>query len=105
MEAEHFGQRTSGASHTWLLKTSQSGYTGTSYLQPLPDLDRLYQTDEITASAAVSYPLNFSTPGTYTIWLRGYPANAAGDSVYVGLDGQVVTMTGFVPNQWTWTDQ
>lgn len=50
MEAEHFGQRINGPTHQWNLKTGQSGYTGTSYLQPLPDIDTLYQTSEITTS-------------------------------------------------------
>jgi hypothetical protein len=28
------------------------------------------------------------------IRLHGYPANAAGDSLYVGLNGQLVSVTG-----------
>ena len=31
LEAEHFTQRVNGDTHSWLLKTSQPGYTGTSY--------------------------------------------------------------------------
>ena len=49
----------------------------------IPDVDTLYQTNEITASPVVSYPINFTTAQTYTVWLRGYPTNAAGDSVVV----------------------
>ncbi|MBE7469334.1 MAG: hypothetical protein HS114_09395 [Anaerolineales bacterium] len=51
----------------WNLKTGQSGYTGTSYLQPLPDIDTLYQTSEITASPKAAYPIDFTTPGPYTV--------------------------------------
>jgi len=101
MEAEH-GDRTSGATHTWLLQTSQSGYTGTSYLQPLPDLDQLYQTGEITGGPKADYLVNFTTPATYTLWLRGYPANAAGDSVYVEVGDEMVEVTGFGPGEWSW---
>ncbi|RMH76848.1 MAG: hypothetical protein D6681_21280, partial [Calditrichaeota bacterium] len=48
------------------------------------------------------YVVNFTTPGTYTLWLRGYPANAAGDSVYVGVGNERVEVTGFAPRTWDW---
>lgn len=103
MEAEH-GQRSNGQTHNWLLKTSLPGYTGTSYLQSSPDIDTLIQTGEITTCPRTDYVVNFTTPATYTLWLRGYPTNAAGDSVYVGLDEQRVGVTGFVPGEWSWAN-
>jgi YD repeat-containing protein len=103
MEGEN-GVRANGLSHTWNLLTSQPGYTGTSYLQTSLDIDVLYQTNEITASPRVDYRVNFTTAGTYTLWLRGYPTNAAGDSAYVGLDGALTEVTGFAPNQWRWAN-
>jgi hypothetical protein len=43
---------------------------------------------------------------TYTVWLRGYAPNGAGDSVFVSLDDQpVTTLTGFVPRQWSWATE
>jgi RHS repeat-associated protein len=104
VQAEHFTERTNGPTHQWNLKTTQSGYTGTSYLQPLPDIDALYQTDVLTDSPVVVYPLDFTLPGTYTLWLRGYAGNASGDSAYIGLNNQVVDITGFAPNAWTWAN-
>lgn len=101
IEAEH-AQRSNGQSHNWLLKTSLPGYTGTSYLQSSPDIDALVQTAEITASPKAEYAVNFTTPATYTLWLRGYPANTAGDSVYVTLGDETVGVTGFVPGKWGW---
>ncbi|MCG3212508.1 MAG: hypothetical protein FOGNACKC_06178 [Anaerolineae bacterium] len=110
LEAEN-GTRSNGDTHDWLLKTSLPGYTGTSYLQSSLDIDTLVQTAEITASPGVEYPVSFTTPGTYTVWLRGYPANAAGDSVYVELtnslnplDSQLAQLTGFAPGQWGWAN-
>lgn len=110
IEAENFDRRSSGATHDWLLKTGQAGYTGTSYLQPLPDIDTLYPPEAINGSPQVDYPIYFTTPGTYTIWLRGYPTNAAGDSVHVGLAPssnpsapQLTSVTGFAPRGWNWT--
>jgi RHS repeat-associated protein len=104
MEAEN-GQVISSTTHAWLTATKQSGYTGTAYLQALPDIDALYQTNEMTNSARTEYAVNFTTPGTYTVWLRGYASSAAGDSVYVKLDDDVVNVTGFAPHTWEWAGQ
>jgi RHS repeat-associated protein len=104
MEAEK-GSLAAGASQSWQLKTSQSGYTGTAYLQSSSDLDPLYQTNQLNSSPRAEYQVNVTTPGTYTVWLRGYPPNAAGDSVYIGLGSQTVSVTGFDPGSWSWASQ
>ncbi|MCP4372815.1 MAG: hypothetical protein GY797_32630, partial [Deltaproteobacteria bacterium] len=104
MEAEN-GESTNGLTHNWLFKTSLLNYTGTSYLEPSLDNDTLISTEALTTSPRADYPVNVTTPGTYTVWLRGYPANAAGDSAYVGVDQQVVTVTGFTPFTWTWASE
>ena len=105
MEGEH-GERTNGDTHNWLHLTSVAGYTGTSYLQTSLDIDVLYQTSELTASPRADYLVNITTPETYTVWLRGYPNNASSDSAYVGVDpgGQVVAVTGFTPDEWSWAN-
>ena len=105
LEMENATQVISNTTHTWQLSISQSGYTGTGYLQGLPDIDGLYQTAEITAAPTLHYPIDFTTPGTYTLWLRGYPTNAAGDSLYAELDGHTLTVTGFAPGTWGWANQ
>ena len=73
---EHFGERAGNLDHNWLLQTSQPCYTGTSYLQALPDINALVPREAITTSPRVNYAINFTTPGTHTIWIRGYPARA-----------------------------
>ena len=104
MEAEN-SNLTNGATHSWLRLTSQGGYTGTSYLQTSLDIDALYQPNDITAKSPVAeYSINFTTPGAYTVWLRGYPTNAAGDSVYVGMGDDIVAVTGFAPGAWQWAN-
>jgi YD repeat-containing protein len=108
MEAEN-GQAPSGLSHNWLTATTRSGYTGTAYVQVLPDLDALYQTSEITTSPVVAYPINLTTPATYTFWLRGFAfngaGNAAGDSAYLNAGDEAVGVTGFAPRDWTWQNR
>jgi hypothetical protein len=105
IEGEHATQIISNSSHTWLTATTQSGYTGTAYLQALPDIDILLQTSAITDSPAANYPIHFTTPGTYTVWSRSNAPNAAGDSLYVGLNGQLVSVTGSGPGEWDWANQ
>ena len=80
----------------------QPGYVGCGYLNAGPDVDHLYTRTFTTTSPQLEYTINFATTGTYTVWLRGYAPNAAGDSAYVGLGQQVVTVTGFTPYTWTW---
>jgi hypothetical protein len=50
-----------------------------------------------------------TTTGVYTLWLRGYAPNAAGDSLYFSLDHQSptisTTITGFMPRDWSWANK
>ncbi|MCP5013790.1 MAG: RHS repeat-associated core domain-containing protein [Ketobacter sp.] len=101
IEAEN-GTRSNGQTHDWLLKTTLPGYTGTSYLQTSKDTDGLMQTEAITTSPKVEYPVSFTTTETYTVWVRGYAANAAGDSAYVQVGNKTVEVTGFAPRKWDW---
>ncbi len=104
MEAEHFMFDVEREGQAWITQTVLSDYTGPGYVSLLPDIDRRYPVDDETAGGPqLVYMINFSTAGTYTLWLRGYAPNAAGDSVYVALDGQSpATLTGFTPRQWEW---
>ena len=104
MEGEHFDQTNAGPTHTWLITTTHSGYTGTSYIQAEPDIDERYQTNNLTDSPMLTYPLYITTPATYTIWLRGWAPNGAGDSVYVEAGGVLTAVTGFTPRQWSWAN-
>lgn len=102
LEAEHFIGRTTRSGHTWLTQTVLSGYVGSSYLNALPDTDLQFTTG-YTTSPEVQYTINVTTTGTYYVWLRGYAPNAAGDSAYLGSEGQLITsLTGFVPGRWSW---
>jgi YD repeat-containing protein len=101
MEAEN-GQLVNGTTHAWLTSTAISGYTGTHYLHVLPDIDALYQTETLTDSPKVEFAVNFTMPGTYTVWARGYAGNASADSLNVSLNAQTVNVTGFAPEAWTW---
>jgi hypothetical protein len=65
----------------------------------------------ICAEPELQYVINFTTTGTYTVWLRGYAPNGAGDSVDLSFDnmmGETVnnqSLTGFAPRTWDWANQ
>lgn len=107
MEAEHFARQFIPGKRAWFSQTILSGYTGSAYLSALPDTDLLFTLLYTTTSPELQYGINFTTIGTYAVWLRGYAPNGAGDSVYLGLDGQTALtptiVTGFDPRTWSWT--
>jgi hypothetical protein len=103
MEGENFDGQTERGTHTWLVQDSLTGYVGAGYAAALPDTDLLLGADYATTSSELSYTINFTTPGTYTVWLRGYAPNGAGDSLYIALDNEpAAIVTDFAPRIWAW---
>jgi hypothetical protein len=104
MEAERFAGQAEQSSRSWLTQTVLAGYAGFGYLSALPDTDLRFTTSYTTTSPELQYTINFTNTGVYTVWLRGYAPNGAGDSIYVGLDNQPATaLSGFTPRIWSWT--
>ena len=104
IEAEHAFDNVDRSNRNWLTQSELAGYVGSGYMSALPDTDLQFTTG-YTASPQLQYDINFTTTGVYTVWLRGYAPNAAGDSLYVGLDDQpATTLTGFASGQWSWAN-
>jgi hypothetical protein len=105
IEAEHFTTQNRHLERTWLVETSQTGYTGSGYVSALPDIDLQFTDNAIPISPRLNYAFEVVTPGIYYIWLRGYAPNGAGDSLYISLDQQPETLlTGFAPRIWSWAN-
>jgi hypothetical protein len=103
MEAEHFAIDLDHGERSWLTQTILSGYAGSGYVNAWPDTDQRFTTTYTTTSPELRYSVNFTNTGVYTVWLRGYAPNSAGDSVYVGLDEQLgKILSGFAPRSWSW---
>ena len=93
MEAEHFATNTTGSSgDSWTVTTSYSGYTGASALQALPN-DGTNTVMALTGPE-LTYEIEFQTPGTYYVFMRGTSESTNDDSVHVGLNGSAVTTDG-----------
>ncbi|MBE7474952.1 MAG: hypothetical protein DPW09_26315 [Anaerolineae bacterium] len=106
LEAEDYARQVADADLTWQTRTAHPDYSGNGYVQARPDVDMLFVTAPISTSSELQYGLGLTITGTYTIWLRGYAANSAADSVYVGLDGQPIIASDYVstfpPDTWAW---
>lgn len=86
-------------------ETAIGGYVGEGYITTRPDTDRQFITDVTATSPELHYTINFTTTGTYYVWLRRYAPNGAGDSVYLGLDGASNTvLTGLTARMWDWAN-
>jgi PKD repeat protein len=106
LEAEDYARQLTGPALSWQTRTIHPSYSGNGYVQAWPDVDEFFSTVPVNAGAELHYGLGLTITGTYTIWLRGYAENSAGDSVYIGLDGQPFTDTDYVsanpPDTWAW---
>lgn len=96
MEAEHFTWSLRRGNRAWINQTSLADYKGLGYLSALPDTDLQFAITDTITNPELQYTISFTTTGVYTLWLRGYAPNGAGDSIYVSLNDQpATTLTGF----------
>ena len=107
MEAEHGQSNGDATTHIWAETAVLPAHSGDSYLQALPDIGEQYSTSDVGDSPQRSYVMSITNPTDYTLWVRGMATDAAGDSLHVGLNGNVATtateLTGFIPREWSWT--
>jgi RHS repeat-associated protein len=93
VEAEGFHEHTPKNGKKWepLDDTTPSGYSGVSWMRPMPEAG----TDNSNAGFAATsprldYQINFTKTGTHYVWVRGY-GGTGNDRVHVGVDGAEVT--------------
>ena len=106
MEAENSDAKISRNSKDWTLLTTTTGYSGSGYLQVLPNTGVVTDTGYTTTTPELQYRINFTTTGTYYTWIRGRGPTTNDDSIHAGIDGTAPSsakgITGF-PNSWTWS--
>jgi hypothetical protein len=109
MEAEHFRTTDTGTGSglgKYWVPDSTVGAVGQGALAASPNTGVNLALSP--TGARLTYDVNFSTPGTYYVWVRGIGASANDDSVHVGLDGFATTtnsgsgLTGFSSGQFSW---
>ncbi len=101
IEAEDYLSMGAPNPWAWGVQTNVSGFQGTGYL---------YSTNGGTGTqpngSRIDFPVNFTSGGTYRMWLRArdQAGNGGGDSTFWGVDGVVMgALTEGTDNTWSWT--
>ncbi len=106
-EAENYSMQINRSSHYWQRATSWSGYSGTGYVQSLPNNGANINSGYQTTSPELRYTVNIPQAGTYYVWLRMRAANGNDNSAHVGIDGTApssadrIEVTSY--GSWVWT--
>jgi len=104
MEAENFHQLASGATDDWISVTP-AGMSGGAAMQALPNDGTFVDAGFEVSSPRMDYQINFIETGTHYVWVRGFGASGADDSVHVGFDGLPVATSdriGALPSPSGW---
>ncbi len=105
MECENYDDNDTRSDETgyWLEDTSYSGYAGSGHMTA-PDSG----TETWSDAAELTYDINFSTAGTYYIWVRRYADKKQENTAFVGLDGSQIggTFDDYEGSydQWYWQE-
>ena len=105
MEAEHYDGNISSSGHSWTLETAKAGFAGTGYMNALPNSGLNINSGYTTTSPQLLFNVNFTTTGTYYVWVRGQADSGTDDSCHAGIDGtgpaSADRLSGFSTG-WTW---
>jgi glucose/arabinose dehydrogenase/mono/diheme cytochrome c family protein len=104
LEAENFNANLSPrSSHEWDPGTSVVGFSGSSYMEALPNNGANLVAG--ATSPELQFTVNFTSTGTHYIWIRGYALDGTEDSIHVGIDGgsaAAITLSQY--NTWQWSN-
>ena len=109
-EAEDFSNSTIGTGTAlntyWSEEKIISGYSGNGYLEAKPNNG--VNTFDSTDGPRLDYEIDFTTPGTYSVFVRMLGQNGNDDSLHVGLNGNPLTFgdVGLSSGStWEWVDE
>ena len=95
---------------SWILRSDLSGFAGGGFLRAEPNVNVNQGSGYVGVSPEVQFPVRFTTPGTYYVWIRGYGETDVDDSIHVGLDGnavvtgEMISMFPLAPPVWAWSN-
>ena len=107
-EAEHYDARVDQGGSSWTPYAGPvAGASGTA-LEAGPNTGLKVDSNVVGNAPRLDFKVNFSSPGTYYVWLRGEGPDAGSDSVHVGIDGaepttaSALTLGGL--NEFRWSN-
>lgn len=105
-EAELAATNTPRGAHAWVFTNNTPTFSGTGFLQALPDIGSNITTAIATTSPQLDYSIQFNASGAHQVWLRGYATGGSDDSTHYGLGGVVSNAVSLnaVSNTWIWTN-
>lgn len=114
MEAEHAQGIISRDDHGWLWRNQESGadnvsgYAGDGFVRVEPDSGDFWTSGYAGTAPELQFAVQFTTPGTYHVWLRAQAADNGDDSAHAGLDGAESTTadrikTAALGGDWAWS--
>ena len=87
VEAENFNSNDQNNDVVqWQSGSSQAGFSGTGYVYVEEEATN-YDNGAASDNARLTYNIEFTEAGTYTIWVRRWVPDGAGNSVYAALGG------------------
>ena len=81
-----------GVTYSWQVSTSIPGYSGTGFMETTPLEGATVTTNWSSTSPEMRYTVNFTRPGTYYVWLRGFAETADDAAVSVGINGVAASL-------------
>src|SRR5437867_10343001 len=79
-EAEDFSNTVARSDHAWVFTNDIAGFSGTGFMQALPDNGSNISVNITSTSPELQYRANFGAAGTRYVWVRGYGADPNSDS-------------------------
>ena len=101
IEAENFTGTIVQGTATFSVETTTPGFNGSGYLRSNGG-----GTGGSPANEGKIYNIEFTTSGTYNVWMRGYALDGGSDSAFIGLNGASVGALneGGTYNTWVWSN-
>lgn len=104
LEAEEGVNETRDSVHNWLPNAEFSGFSGTGYMEPVPEGSETCEEDELaTCGAVLRYDLEIERDAQYYVHVRVSFETTGRDSLHWGIDdAPVEQLSGPAVVDWHW---
>lgn len=106
IELENFESSIARSSHEWIVVDDGNASGGKAVFVDDNGGEDNFNTNTETVSPELTYTVNFTSTGTYYVWVRGSGPSGNDDSVHIGFNGTRITdnggLTGFNGGTFQW---